>query len=130
APALRGLGARGSLVGRMVCAAYGYDILAAADARRLPRPAHRPLLLSVIGDADLFDWRATWRAWRHFADGARPLRTPARAPGQRAWFVLAPGRSHPPTPGDILAWPELVPVIEQFFERVLSEAEQRDARNR
>lgn len=105
-------------VARMICAAYGGDVLAGGDPARFgPPPAHRPRLLSVIGEVDLFGWRQTLAAWRAFPGyaGAEPFRSPRERPAQDRWFVLAPGRCHPPVEGHLLDWPELPDLLDEFL---------------
>lgn len=123
-PALSVIGRQGRLVGELIATACGHDVLAAGDARRFgPAPGHRPRLVSLIGDRDGFDWRATYAAWRAWPGGpAVPTLTPDQAPGQRRWFVLAPGHTHPPAPDSILAWPGLPRVLAAFLRRIADEA--------
>jgi pimeloyl-ACP methyl ester carboxylesterase len=106
-----GRAARG--IARLVDAAHGGDILAAGDVRRRPLPPHMPAVLAVVGDRDVYDWRMTAAAWAPWRDatGARPFLSPAQAPEQRAWFVLAPGYGHPPASPHLLEWPGLRGVL-------------------
>ncbi len=112
-------GQAGRLVGGLVNASYGFDIMGAGDIRTAPMPAHRPALLSMMGALDGFDWRATAAVWRRrAARGDRPFVTPTQAPGQDSWFVLAPGVGHPPVSPHLLEWPACNPMLEQFVELV------------
>ncbi len=118
---LRVLGMFGRFVARLVNASYGSDVLVAGDVRGAAMPAHRPKILSVIGDLDTFDWRATrlaWQAW-YREQKPQPNRWPHEAPDQDAWFVLVPGRIHPPGPTDIMHWEGMPVLIDRFLERVL-----------
>ncbi len=120
---LRVLGVFGRFVALLINASYGRDVLAAGDVRGAAMPAHRPRILSVIGDRDTFDWRATRLAWQAWYRDAKPQpnRWPHEAPDQDAWFVLVPGRIHPPGPMDIMSWEGLPVLIDRFLERVLVE---------
>ena len=119
-PVLTAIGRQGRLVGELIATACGHDVLAEGDVRRFgPTPGHRPRVLSLIGDRDNFDWRATYAAWRAWPDGlALPNLTPAQAPTQRRWFVLIPGHTHPPNPDSVLVWPGLPRLLEEFLVRV------------
>jgi pimeloyl-ACP methyl ester carboxylesterase len=111
-----GRAARG--IARLVDAAHGGDILAAGDVRRRPLPKPLPSVLAIVGDRDVYDWRMTAAAfapWRAAA-GARPFLSPAQAPDQRAWFVLAPGYGHPPASPHLLEWPNLRGVLLEFLD--------------
>jgi pimeloyl-ACP methyl ester carboxylesterase len=119
-PLLLAVGRQARLIGELIATANGRDVLADGDVRRYGgMPAHRPLLLSLIGSLDQFDWRATYLAWRAWPGGpAVPLLTPARAPAQRRWFVLVPGHGHPPDPDSVLAWPGLPTLLDEFLGAV------------
>lgn len=115
------VGTQGPRLCAGIARALGTDVIADGDVRTFARPpAHRPRILSVIGDRDGFDWRATWAAWRAWPerDGARPLRTPRQAPTQRRWFVLVPGRTHPPEDDHVVAWEGLAPLLEDFLATI------------
>jgi pimeloyl-ACP methyl ester carboxylesterase len=117
-PLLTLVGRQHGRVARLIDAAYGAEVLAAGDAAGFgPPPAHRPRLLSVIGEDDLFGWQRTLATWRAFPgyDGAEPFRAPHERPGQDRWFVLASGRCHPPVPGHLLDWPELPGLLDEFI---------------
>ena len=124
-PVLTAIGHQGRLVGEVIASACGHDVLAEGDVRRFgPAPGHRPRLLSLIGDRDNFDWRATYAAWRAWPDGlAIPALTPSQAPTQRRWFVLIPGHTHPPNPDSVLVWPGLPKLLEEYLVCVRAAAD-------
>ena len=101
------IGAFARLVGRLLVMAHGWDVLADGDARNLPL-RHRPVLAHLIGDQDRFDWRATWRAWRHL-----------RAQGVPGWFTLVRGRRHPPQEGNLLQWHEGIAAALRRMDRAV-----------
>jgi pimeloyl-ACP methyl ester carboxylesterase len=121
-PLVEAMGAAAPMLGREVNRAYGWDMLGAADLRQAPTaPAHRPRILLVVGDLDVFDWRAGLRAWRAWYPDrpGRPGAWPAAAPDQGAWFVLAKGLRHPPEEPHPGTWPDMGNLVGQFLARIL-----------
>jgi pimeloyl-ACP methyl ester carboxylesterase len=111
------LGKQHQRIARLICAAYGGDVLTAGDAARFgPPPHHRPRLLSVIGDLDLFGWQTTLAAWKVFPGyrGAEPFRSPSERPYQDRWFLLGPQLHHPPIEPHVLEWPRLPALLDEF----------------
>jgi pimeloyl-ACP methyl ester carboxylesterase len=111
-----GLGCCARLIAVMINAAYGRDILADGDIRRLRVPP-RTRVLAITGDVDTYDWRLTQLAWTRWdrGRGCRPLTTPAQAPDQDAWFLLARGHHHPPVVPHVLQWPRLKRALLEFL---------------
>jgi pimeloyl-ACP methyl ester carboxylesterase len=116
---LRVIGRAARLVAMVVNAAHGHDILAAGDIRRLvPPPSTR--VLSITGDHDTYDWRLTRAAWRRWGRGERCRAglSPAEAPRQGSWFMLAKGYHHPPIDPHVLQWPRLPRALLELVEQV------------
>jgi pimeloyl-ACP methyl ester carboxylesterase len=123
-PLVAALGRVAPLLGRAVNRAYGRDMLGAADLRAAPAaPAHRPRILLVVGDRDVFDWRAGMRAWRAWYPDrpGRPGAWPAAAADQDAWFVLARGLNHPPEEPHPGTWPPMGELVRQFLAAILDD---------
>ena len=126
-PLVEALGAVAPMLGRAINRAYGRDMLGAADVRTwatAPARSARPRLLMVVGDLDVFDWRAGLRAWHAWYPDrpGRPGAWPAQTPDQDAWFVLARGLHHPPEEPHPGSWPQMAELVRQFLATVMPPA--------
>lgn len=115
----RAIGRVSRVVAVLINGAYGYDILRDGDIRVLPRPPHTQVLC-ITGDRDTYDWRLTLHVWRLWCRGrsCQAGLTPAQAPAQGAWFLLARGYHHPPVEPHVLQWRRLLPALLEFIDIV------------
>lgn len=114
----------------MINIAYGQDVLVDGDLRIHPAvPAHKPLMLYVMGDRDEYDYRRTLEIYRHLypEDGDSLDELPSVDSGRCKWFLRVPGAIHPA--GDsgycVWDWPAFRDSIHRFVQLALKRAGER-----
>ncbi|HEX8371316.1 MAG TPA: alpha/beta fold hydrolase [Chthoniobacterales bacterium] len=115
---------RASPLARFLNSYFGYDILGDGDVRNVASATlHRPPIFYAVGDADLYDWKATKEIydWWGTPNAGEISETPLSAPERSRWFVLVEGAEHDtglPDSYNVWRWPLLWPNLIRFVEIV------------
>jgi len=75
----------------------GCDILNDGDLRNHdPSPSHRPKVLYLMGDRDIYGIEETRQIWGHWypSERAKSEVWPSQAPRQNKWFITVPNAGH------------------------------------
>ena len=122
--AIQQTGKRLAPLGRFLNSHFGYNILSDGDPRTfVTATPHRPPLLYIVGDRDLYDWTATRLIYDWWAtpNAGELNETPLTFPDRSRWFILVEDAVHDtgrPDCYNVWRWPQTWPNIVRFVEIV------------